>query len=511
MPTVNGGFWDTGVALGLMPGVSYAQARADRQADLQYNIALADINKKQLQEKQDAEQKIAAKFSALKSMGFERPDQERLNFLIDDVRSKLTSKIMDKYNGDVRKYMMYEGNTDLEVVTNDILSNPVLQSAIQNKYNFGQYGIDLKEGKDYQRRVSYKLTDGTEKNGVTFSEALNDYYAYKTDKLPYSGAFAKPKGIYEFFQSQIHPDPGKRYGVVDENGNHAAPSVSYQEAFDYLVGNKDNPMKPEDAKELLDREYNMMAPSLKWKTDDWQKWLLENEKFSFMKAMEIDKSKDRKTGLALKAAAIAATAANKANTGQTVNKSDIFFDKSWKGSKPGMGSGPSMGMIPDVLKTKGIMLEKEKGKQIISGKADKVFSTTNPKNAVDLSPYDHKIVSVDETKKYSDGRNVFVKVKIEMIDDDMEKAGMLTDKWFGKDQPKNNFTSSRKGGFRQLFTTNKIRTVDVFIPIDDNADSRYMIDAFTSNPTKEDNATLSKNINLGLIDGLDMPDFTTEE
>lgn len=277
------GFLDAGIAIGLLPTKSYAQARADRGADMQYTLGLADLYKNQLSEKQAFEQKINKQFAALKSLGIEQPDQERLNLFVNDLRGALTKKIMDKYDGDVRKYMMYEGDNDLQDYTMQIIDNPLFKSAITNKSNLGVYTLDKKDGKDYTRKVSYALIDGTKKENVSFDEAVSDYYSYKTNELPYNGAFKKPKEAFEFFTKNLHPDPLKRYGVKDENGNIVAPSVSPQEYYDYLTNNKDNPLSKEDAAQLTADEYPTIAPSLKWATDNLQKYGQENDKLSLEK------------------------------------------------------------------------------------------------------------------------------------------------------------------------------------------------------------------------------------
>lgn len=503
MPIRNGGFWDTGIAIGLMPGTSYAQARADKQADLQYTIALADMQKKKLQEKHEADTKIKTKFAALKSLGIEGPDQERVNMLVDDLRSQLSKKILNEYDGDLRKYMMYEGDSDLEEYTTTILNSPILQTALSNKMNLGAYAIDLKEGKDYSRLVSYKLTDGTEKTDVPFEEAVNDYHSYKTADLPYNGSFAKPKKAFEYFQSQIHPDPDKRYGVLDANGQHVAPGVSPEEYFDYLTNNGDNPLTGKDALELVKREYPAIAPALKWKTDDLQKWLLENAKFGLQKWQAQDASNDRKKSLALqeqdvilKAAALDAT--NKAAGKPGPNKSDIYFDMGLQTDNKGRMSGPSLGMNIDALKLAGISVDKlADGTKKISGQINTAYSPEDMKTTVNLAKSPHKIIAIDESKKYSDGKNTFVKARIEILADDMEAAGILEKKTFGSDKDK---------GFKSTKAKNGLRVVDLLIPIPKDEKYRYMFNTITTDPTKLDNAPFVDNL-LGEIEN----DLSIEE
>lgn len=253
------------MAMALMPTVSYAQARADKQADLSYTTALADLRRQQLAEKQAAQQKMSNQFAALKSLGIEAPDQSRVNMLVDDMRKSISDKILEKYDGDVRKYMMYEGENDLQEYTSGVLNSPVLQQALKNKYAFGVYAMDVKDGKDYQRRVSYTLNDGTKKEGVPFSEAMADYYAFKTAELPYNGSFEIPKGAMEFF-TKTHK-PGFEYGTYNEKTRGYDPvQVDAQDYFEYLTNNADNPMSAQDAAALVQDVYPML--NMQWATKD---------------------------------------------------------------------------------------------------------------------------------------------------------------------------------------------------------------------------------------------------
>lgn len=500
---------DTGVAMAMMPTKSYAQARADKNTDLQASLALSDIYQKKLADKQAFEGKVNAQFAALKSLGIEQPDQDRINFFVNDLRSALSKKILDKYDGDVQKYMQYEGENDLQQYTSEILNSPILQQGLKNKYNFGMYSADVKDGKDFQRLVSYKLNDGTVKTDVPFAEALNDYYNYKTPELPYDGGFKTPGGAEDHFLANFHPDPNKRYGMQmkDENGNiiTSAPPVTAQEYFTFLTENKENPLSPKDAYQVLNQKYPLIAGSLKWKTDNAQEMDLKLKQFGLSMAQFKDNSARgwaginvQKAGLELKRQTLALAKAQ--STG--ANADYIWRNSGFETSKnSAYAVGPGLGLVPNALSVIGIIAENDKsGKQVITGKATKIYSTTNPKVTADISGVDHKINEVDMANKYKDGDgNIFVKAKVQMTDDAAEKSGILKD---GILFDKNiGFNSTLTGGkLNKLFGTNRKRTFDVFLPIPKDASSNFMFNFTAKDPTKLDNENFGVQTQMQLQD-----------
>lgn len=433
------GFLDAGISIGLLPTKSYAQARADRGADMQYTLALADLYKNQLAEKQAFEQKINKQFAALKSLGIEQPDQERLNLFVNDLRGTLTKKIMDKYDGDVRKYMMYEGDNDLQDYTMQIIDNPLFKQALTNKSNLGVYTLDKKEGKDYTRKVSYNLIDGTKKENVSFDEAVSDYYSYKTNELPYNGAFKKPKEAFEFFTKTLHPDPLKRYGIKDEQGNIVAPSVTPQEYYDYLTNNKDNPLSKSDAAQLTADEYPTIAPSLKWATDNVQKLGQDNEKLKLEKWKAKDAStrgwahiQNGRVANALKAQQI------KAANQLPIAFTDFLQQYGWQGD----GTERPLNDIEraTILKT----LKENPIGSFLAVKDVEKFDPKNPKNGKEIilnkkdANIEHNISSVgnslyrimkpvfdDKGNRVGEKASYYLPITADMKEEDLKKLGVF--------------------------------------------------------------------------------------
>lgn len=223
----------------LMPTTSFAQKRADKQADMAYTQKLFELEQQTLQQKQAEEKKVKDAFNYVNSLDILEPDKKRLQVFSDSLEQKIIDKIKNKYGGNIRKYMMEEGEMDLYDYQQSLISSSYMRDALTNKTNKGQYDIADVDGKVH-RKVSWTTTDGTKKVG-TFEEAYLDYANFKTQKLNYAGAYEPPKKAHEYFSKTFSP-----------RGHYEGDEPTPEEVYAAYVGSG---MAPEDAADYYDRYY----------------------------------------------------------------------------------------------------------------------------------------------------------------------------------------------------------------------------------------------------------------
>ncbi len=223
----------------LMPTTSFAQKRADKQADMAYTQKLFELEQQTLQQKQAEEKKVKDAFNYVNSLDILEPDKKRLQVFSDSLEQKIVDKIKNKYGGNIRKYMMEEGEMDLYEYQQGLITSNYMKDALTNKTNKGQYDIADVDGKVH-RKVSWTTADGTKKTG-TFEEAYMDYANYKTQKLNYAGAYEAPKKAHEYFSKTFSP-----------RGHYAGDEPTPEEVYATYVGSG---MTPEDAADYYDRYY----------------------------------------------------------------------------------------------------------------------------------------------------------------------------------------------------------------------------------------------------------------
>lgn len=501
----NGNIWNAGVAIGLLPSRSYEQARQDRQADLQYSAALGDLYTQQLMEKQNFQAAMNQKFAGLQNLDIQEPDQNRINILVNDMRKNISDKILNKYDGDLRKYMMYEGTSDIEEYTNKILTNPLMQEANNNKSAMGLYSLDQKEGKNFVRDVSYKLIDGTDKT-ASFGEALKDYFEYKTTSLPYNGAFEKPVGAMDFFTSNIHPDPQKRYGLTikDESGNtiRVAPEVTEIEYMDYLMNPEKGPgLNREDALLVLQKEFPIIKGSLKWKTDNLQELQIKEKEYGLKawKAQQDINIDYAKLNEARRANDINASRVKQENN--NLNTSNLLLDimrtRAFTG-KGGVGSVlPTIGKGDAFMNTLGLQI----GQKINLP----IMSNNGKSGSIDLSGTNHKLISVDKNNilflgKDAAGIEQFGMVaKIDISETDAENTGLWKNAFI--DKPSKNFPNAKNTGSKDwwgLAPEDRIEVGEVIIPFTADASFRAGLDYQLKDLSSKDEKTYKGNVGIDI-------------
>jgi len=230
----------SGVAAAIMmPTTSFAQKRADRQADLAYTQQLFQIEQQNLAQKQNEQKKITDAFNYVNTLDLLTPDKQRLQAFSDTLEQKIADKIKNKYGGNLRKYMMEEGEADLYEYKTNLVSSDYLKIALTNKTNKGQYDIADVDGKIH-RKVKWTDAKGNVKTG-TFEEAYMDYANMQTQSLPYNGAYSGPQKTHEYFSKTFSP-----------RGHYVGDEPTETEVYAALVGEG---MTPEDAADYMSRYY----------------------------------------------------------------------------------------------------------------------------------------------------------------------------------------------------------------------------------------------------------------
>ena len=135
----------------LMPTTSFAQKRADKQADMAYTQKLFELEQQTLQQKQAEEKKVKDAFNYVNSLDILEPDKKRLQVFSDSLEQKIVDKIKNKYGGNIRKYMMEEGEMDLYEYQQGLITSNYMKDALTNKTNKGQYDIADVDGKVHRK------------------------------------------------------------------------------------------------------------------------------------------------------------------------------------------------------------------------------------------------------------------------------------------------------------------------------------------------------------------------
>lgn len=252
----------------LMPTTSFAQLRADRQADLAYTQALFQLEQQNLTNKQAEEKKVRDAFNYVNSLDLLKPDKDRLQALSDGLEQKIIDKIKNKYGGNIRKYMREEGEVDLYDFKQQLITSEYMRQAMTNKTNKGNYDINDVDGKVH-RKVSWTTIDGKKKTG-SFEEAFADYMNFQTQSLSYNGGYDPPKKAHEYFSKTYSP-----------RGHYAGDEPLPEEVFAAYLGEG---MSPEDAADFYDRFY--MKGMYRYKADSSEDYNLKVSKMQFDIAKE---------------------------------------------------------------------------------------------------------------------------------------------------------------------------------------------------------------------------------
>lgn len=218
--------------------------RMARAQNIQY---LQAANRLQEQDIADATKAQAAQqdyLNQLNNITILQPDMERIRAVESELRPNIAEKIK-KYNGDVAKYMKYEGMTDLNRYVKDLLGNPTTLKAINNAKAAAAYQADATAGLVER----YDIDPNTGQPLNSFAQQLQAFENGDADSLSYRGGFKPAKFDEKIFS-----------GIYGSENRYKPKKVGLGDYFDTAYrALQEGGLNPNDAYQqanLLTQNYN---------------------------------------------------------------------------------------------------------------------------------------------------------------------------------------------------------------------------------------------------------------
>lgn len=193
----------------------WATRRQDKMVEMQVLEKMQGIAEKDLQQQQQMEAGLVDYMDKIKQMNTLAKDQEKLNQLYRE-EMKTIVKGISNVNGDLRKYMMSGGITQLNNFKNAIVNSELAKQAQVNKLNYDAAVKAMQEGKHLAPSiVRYRGNDGEIKEGLaTWQQQMALFEQNRIDQITFSGATDPIKVDPKLFFDNVK-DPNNPYYAHD--------------------------------------------------------------------------------------------------------------------------------------------------------------------------------------------------------------------------------------------------------------------------------------------------------
>jgi len=193
----------------------WATRRQDKMIEMQVLEKMQGIAEKDLQQQQQMEAGLVDYMDKIKQMNILAKDQEKLNQLYRE-EMKTIVKGISNVNGDLRKYMMSGGITQLNNFKNSIINSELAKQAQVNKLNYDAAIKAMQEGKHLAPSiVRYRGDDGEIQEGLaTWQQQMALFEQNRIDQLSFAGATDPIKVDPKLFFDNVK-DPNNPYYAHD--------------------------------------------------------------------------------------------------------------------------------------------------------------------------------------------------------------------------------------------------------------------------------------------------------
>jgi len=172
----------------------WKQKRADKQMELQLIEKQEQIAQQDMQTQAQMEAGLVDYMNKVKEMNILAKDQEKVNQIELEERARVISGI-SKYNGDLKRYMMSGGISQLNNYKNAIVNSETTKRAQINKVNYDAALKAKQEGKHLAPAfVRYRGDNGETVEGLaTFDQQMVLFEQNRLDNIGFAGAVEKIK------------------------------------------------------------------------------------------------------------------------------------------------------------------------------------------------------------------------------------------------------------------------------------------------------------------------------
>lgn len=256
-PSVNTYNGSTAAMTLLSPTVSWAQVRADRDRQLQFQAAIAQDAQQKKAQSQEAAAATQQAVSALYDVPFLEQDQLRWKDAVDGMLAENEKRIKTDYAGDHERYGQERYQQDTQNLISRTLKHPLFKSALKRRSDAVQLMADQSKGL-IDRPVTYRLLDGTMKTAPA-TENYRDFQTGKTEDFQYQGGYQAPTKWNDFFSKNYHPK-----SATDPNGKFKPYKATADEVMGAMLS--EDGMNVGDATDYLTR-FGSRLNSPTWKFD----------------------------------------------------------------------------------------------------------------------------------------------------------------------------------------------------------------------------------------------------
>ncbi|MHA1286429.1 MAG: hypothetical protein ACTSPB_03380, partial [Candidatus Thorarchaeota archaeon] len=202
--------WGTYSALRVQD--DWGQKRKDKMVDMQILQQQQQEQEQLIQQQAQMEAGINQYFSQFENLDVLAEDQERVNQVELNARRNVISGIA-KYDGDLRKYMLSGGNSQLVEYRNAIMTSEEVKGAMRNKINMNNYVQERSTGDRVSRPVEVTYTDenGQQQTAMmSMEEQLALFQQGKIKDLNYAGSVKRTRIDPNLFFKNVK-DPNNPY------------------------------------------------------------------------------------------------------------------------------------------------------------------------------------------------------------------------------------------------------------------------------------------------------------
>lgn len=242
----------------LAPTVSWAQRRADKDRELQYQAMLAQNASAEKQQLQQAALSTQQAIASLSDVPFLEADQLRFKDLVDGILAENGKRIESDYGGDHERYGRERYLQDSQTAIMKATRSPLFRQALQRRSYAVQLMADQSKGL-IDRPVTYRLLNGQLKTAPA-TENYRDFQSGKTEEFSYDGGYNAPTKYNDYFAKNYHP----RAAV---EGNHKVFRATGDEVLSAMMS--EDGLSQRDAVDYLTRFGNRLAaPTYKFDPRD---------------------------------------------------------------------------------------------------------------------------------------------------------------------------------------------------------------------------------------------------
>jgi len=215
----------------LTPRTNWGQWMAAKDQELGYQRALTQEQELELTKEQAASAQTQAFRQHMRSLPLERPDQNRVNKLLDQKEKSYFTRLKSDYGGSLAKFLAAEGAVWQQQEISDLEKSAEYQLGQKNLEAIMQAKKAIADGK----QVIGQVINQNGKLAYRSAESdLMDYYAGKTPEFAFRGAYKDdPDAVVKHFGSQYGRSKFLREPVADaEIQNYLATTHDPQIAAD---------------------------------------------------------------------------------------------------------------------------------------------------------------------------------------------------------------------------------------------------------------------------------------